>query len=55
MYNDYLKELYDSNKSLYDMPLIEFKSTKPTSHYKEFGLSSNKDITAKLFKEKFCI
>jgi len=51
-YNQLLQDIYQNNKELYDLPLVEFKSTKPSSYIKEIN---NNNREALLFKEKFCL
>ena len=52
-YNKLLQELYQQNKSVYDNPLVEFKSIRPTSFYP--NITNVSDEQALLFKEKFCL
>ena len=55
-YNEFLKYLYSQNRQAYDSPLIEFKSSKPTSYFsKDLSLPTNDDVRAFLFKEKYCL
>jgi hypothetical protein len=55
-YNEFLKYLYSQNRQAYDSPLIEFKSSKPTSYFsKDLRLPTQDDVRAFLFKEKYCL
>jgi hypothetical protein len=51
-YNQLLQDLYSVYKPAYDLPLIQFKSSKPTTFLnRAFPVSEEE---AMLFKEKFC-
>jgi hypothetical protein len=53
-YNDMISSMYSANKSAYDQPLIEFKSSKPNSFLEGVG-NSNNQKEGLLFKEKYCL
>jgi hypothetical protein len=55
-YDEFLKYLYSQKRQAYDSPLIEFKSTKPTSYFsKDIDLPYQADMQPVLFKEKYCL
>lgn len=53
-YKQLVEDLHNYYRGAYDMPLIEFKSSKPSSFFKNVG-SGQDDVQGKLFKEKFCM
>ena len=53
VYDDAVNDLYQRYKHAYDAPLIEFKSSKPSSFME--GIGSEDDFgQGMLFKEKYC-
>jgi len=51
-YNELLKEIYLKNQEAYQLPLVEFKGSKPRSYYDIISDSNKQE--GLLFKEKFC-
>ena len=54
-YQALVRSLYEQNRQAYDSPLIDFKSTQPTSFFQQqFNLPHHLNSSAFLFKQKFC-
>lgn len=54
-YETLVRSLYEQNRQAYDAPLVEFKSSKPTSFFQEqLGLPHHLNSSAYLFKQKYC-
>jgi len=54
-YKTLVRSLYEQNRQAYDSPLIDFKSTQPTSFFQQqFNLPHHLNSSAFLFKQKFC-
>lgn len=53
-YQDFVNGLYQQNRTAYDNPIINFKSTKPTSLFPELGLPNINKKSPYLFKDKYC-
>jgi hypothetical protein len=52
-YDTFLNNIYQYYKDVYDMPLVEFKSSKPSSFVENLGAVDNAEGV--LFKEKYCL
>lgn len=53
-YSQLIDDLYRQYRDAYDMPLIEFKSSRPNSFFSNVG-SGQEAVEGTLFKEKFCL
>jgi hypothetical protein len=54
-YQTLVRSLYEQNRQAYDSPLIDFKSTQPTSFFQQqFDLPHHLNSSSFLFKQKFC-
>lgn len=53
-YKDFVSGLYQQNRTAYDNPIINFKSSKPTSKFPELGLPDKNKKSPYLFKDKYC-
>jgi len=51
-YDDFMNYIYQNNKTKYDLPLIDFKGSRPNSFLKGIGSNEKEGL---LFKEKFCL
>jgi hypothetical protein len=51
-YDTFIKQIYTQNREAFDNPLIEFKSSQPSSFIKGIGADEKQGL---LFKEKFCL
>lgn len=52
-YDDFTRFLYEHNQQAYSRPLVEFKSSRPSSYYSGIG-SADDYAEGTLFKERFC-
>ena len=51
-YENFLRAVYTQNREVFDNPLIEFKSSQPSSFVSGIGSDEKQGL---LFKEKFCL